>query len=76
MEQGTHDVTIASHPPARARVVDMVAHSLLKKWFPSTTPIDVEQWFYIARQDADCIVTALVENKLLHIKEDSCKPSH
>lgn len=62
-------VTVGRTGPTRQRVVDMLSHTLVKSWFPSRTPVDVEQWYEIARRDAACVVDELQHHGLLAVDE-------
>jgi hypothetical protein len=66
---GSPDVTSGGSVPTRQRVVDMLSHTLVKSWFPTRTPVDIDQWYEIARRDAECVVDELAHHGLIGIGE-------
>jgi hypothetical protein len=49
--------------------VDVVTFSLLKGWFPKSTPQDIAEWTRIAKADAEIIVKALADENFLSLEE-------
>lgn len=49
--------------------VEVVAFSLLKGWFPKSTPQDIAEWTRIAKADAEVIVKALADENFLVLEE-------
>lgn len=43
-------------------LIETAALGLLKRWFPTKVPTDIEKWTEIAYEDAHAVLTALKEN--------------